>query len=42
MFIGYAALEWLPLPYLWTTTGLIVSVSLIVAAVRSNRATRSA
>ena len=42
MFIGYAALEWLPLPYMWTTTGLIVSVSLIVAAVRSSRATRSA
>jgi hypothetical protein len=32
MFLGYAALEWLPLPYPWTVTGLIVSVSLVVAA----------
>lgn len=42
MFLGYAALVWLPLPYMWTTTGLIVSVSLIVAAVRSARVTRGA
>ena len=42
MFLGYAALVWLPLPYLWTTTGLIVSASLIVASVRSARAARSA
>ena len=41
MFIGYAGLVWLPLPYLWTTTGVIVSISLIVAAVRSSRACRA-
>ena len=38
MFLGYAALVWLPLPYLWTTTGLIASASMIVAAARSTRA----
>lgn len=42
MFLGYAALVWLPLPYLWTTTGLIVSASLAVASVRCARAARSA
>jgi hypothetical protein len=42
MFLGYAALVWLPLPYLWTTTGLIVSASLAVASVRGARAARSA
>jgi len=38
MFLGYIALVWLPLPYVWTTTGLIASASLIVAAARSTRA----
>lgn len=38
MFAGYAALTWLPLPYPWTATGLIVSLSLVVAAVQSRRA----
>ncbi len=42
MFLGYVGVVWLPLPYLWTSTGLIVSLSLIVAAVRSTHAARSA
>jgi hypothetical protein len=42
MFGGYAALVWLPLPYVWTTTGLIASASLLTAAVRSAHAARSA
>lgn len=35
MFFGYAALVWLPLPYPWTVTGLIVSASLVIAAMGS-------
>lgn len=38
MFAGYAALAWLPLPYPWTATGLIVSLALVVAALKSRRA----
>lgn len=32
MFIGYVVLEWAPVPYPWTITGLIVSASLVTAA----------
>lgn len=32
MFVGYVILEWLPAPFPWTITGLIVSASLIIAA----------
>jgi hypothetical protein len=35
MFAGYAAMVWLPLPYVWTATGLIISLSFIVAALRT-------
>lgn len=35
MFAGYAALVWLPLPYVWTATGLIISLSFVVAALRT-------
>lgn len=35
MFAGYCALTWLPLSYVWTTTGLFVSAALLTAAFRS-------
>jgi hypothetical protein len=38
MVAGFAVLVWVPLPYPWTITGLLVSASLILAAVRSARA----
>jgi hypothetical protein len=42
MFAGYAVLVWVPLPYPWTITGLVVSASLIVAAVRTARSNAAA
>lgn len=35
LFLGYAVLVWLPLPYVWTATGLIVGAGLAAAAIRS-------
>jgi hypothetical protein len=34
LFAGYIALVWLPLPYIWTSTGLIVAAALVIAAWR--------
>lgn len=33
LFLGYAVLIWAPLPYLWTSIGLIVAAALVAAAI---------
>ncbi len=38
MFAGYMALMWLPVSYIWTTTGLIVSGALLAGAFRARAA----
>ncbi|HZP12135.1 MAG TPA: hypothetical protein VFB36_06915 [Nevskiaceae bacterium] len=38
MFAGYFALTLLPLSYIWTTTGLIVSAALLTGALRNRMA----
>ena len=38
MLVGYVALLVLTLLYLWTTTGLVVAASLIVAALTLSKA----
>lgn len=42
MFAGYAVLVWLPLPYVWTVTGLLVSGALLYAALRGAAPTAAA
>ena len=34
---GYAVMQWLPVPYLWTTTGAVMAASLGTSAVLSAR-----
>ena len=41
MFAGYIALLWLPVGYVWTTTGLIVSAALLTGAFRSRAIARA-
>jgi hypothetical protein len=38
LFLGYAALVWLPLAYVWTITGLIFSAAMFAGALRSRAA----
>jgi len=38
LFASYLALVWLPLPYIWTSIGLIVAAALVIAAWRDRPA----